>query len=79
MWTHVLEESIASIFRDENQRAAGRPKMEMIILFETSVHMGTIRCYIPEDGNIRNYLCENNKSYTAFYYVFISVVDGRWY
>jgi hypothetical protein len=30
---------------------------------ETSVHIRTTRRYIPEDGNIHNYRCENLKSY----------------
>jgi hypothetical protein len=30
---------------------------------ETSVHIRTTRHYIPDDGNIHNYRCENLKSY----------------
>jgi hypothetical protein len=38
-------------------------KMELIDSSETSVHIRTTRSYIPEDGNIYNYRCENLKSY----------------
>jgi hypothetical protein len=38
---------------------------------ETSVHIRTTRCYIPEDGNIHNYRCENLGSYTAVSKLFL--------
>jgi hypothetical protein len=39
--------------------------MEMIRSFETQVHTRTTRRYIPEDGNMDKYRCENLKSYIA--------------
>jgi hypothetical protein len=38
-------------------------KMEVICFSETSVHIRTIWCYIPEDGNSHSYRCENLKYY----------------
>jgi hypothetical protein len=34
-------------------------KMEMTISFETWDHIRTKRRYVPEDGNIHNYRCDN--------------------
>jgi hypothetical protein len=34
-------------------------KMEVICSSETSLHTQTTRRYIPEDGNVHNYRCEN--------------------
>jgi hypothetical protein len=43
-------------------------KMEVIPSSETSIHIQTTRQYIPEDGNIHNYGCENLKSYIRSLY-----------
>jgi hypothetical protein len=40
--------------------------MEVIRSSETLVYIRTKRRYIPEDGRIHNYRCENLKSYTVF-------------
>jgi hypothetical protein len=37
-------------------------KMEVICFSETSVHIRSARRYVPEDGSICNYRCENHKS-----------------
>jgi hypothetical protein len=37
--------------------------MEVTSSSETSVHIRTTQCYIPEDGNSHNYCDENLKSY----------------
>jgi hypothetical protein len=37
-------------------------KMEAIHSTETLIHIWTTRRYIPEDGNIRNFQCENLES-----------------
>jgi hypothetical protein len=42
---------------------SGHPKIEMVRSYKTSVHIWTTRRYIPEDGNIHDYRCENLKSY----------------
>jgi hypothetical protein len=66
--------SITSIFkvkkirRARNQRAPGDTlifdsEIEVIRSFETSIHIRTTLCYNPEDGNIKNYRCENLISY----------------
>jgi hypothetical protein len=41
-----------------------RPE-EVICSSEMSVHIQTTQHYIPEDGNIHNYCCENFKSYNV--------------
>lgn len=42
--------------------------MELICSSETSVHIQTAQCHVPEDGGVDNYLCENFKSYTSYNY-----------
>jgi hypothetical protein len=38
--------------------ADGEPSM-LADISETSVHIWTTRCYVPEDGNFHNYRCDN--------------------
>jgi hypothetical protein len=38
-------------------------KMELLWSSETSVRIWTTQLYMPDDGNSRNYHCENLKSY----------------
>jgi hypothetical protein len=47
--------------------------MEVIRSSETSVHIQTTQRHIPEDGNIHNYRCENLKSYTMFFIVWLKL------
>jgi hypothetical protein len=46
------------------------PKMEVIRFSETSVHILTTRCYIPDNGNVHNYCCEYLKNYEIFHNFF---------
>jgi hypothetical protein len=81
MWTDVSEECITSIFRLENQLRKKpaciwwlgclAQKMEVVLSSETSVHIQTTFHIqttwrrVTEDGNIRNYHCENLRYYIA--------------
>jgi hypothetical protein len=49
-------------------------KMEAIRSFETSVHTGSTRCHIPEDGILHSHRRESLKSYN---YLDISCQDFR--
>jgi hypothetical protein len=60
MWTDVLEEHIASIFRVEN-RPSKKLTCSKWLGSETSVHIRTTRRCIQEDGNIHNSCCDNLK------------------
>jgi hypothetical protein len=54
-------------------------KMDVIRSSETSVHIRTTRCYIPEDGDIRNYRRENLKSCTVlltYYFSYFSDLNA---
>jgi hypothetical protein len=76
MGTDVSEKRITSGFRLENQpnkkaacwqatRLILDTEYEMMLSFETSVLVRTTLRYIPEDGNFRNYRCENLKFYAC--------------
>jgi hypothetical protein len=49
-------------------------KMVVIPSFETSVHMRTTRHYIPGDGNIHNYSCENLKSWRNVWHYAVHII-----
>jgi hypothetical protein len=55
-------------------------KMEAICSFEISVDtQRNTRCYIPEDGTLRNHLCENLKSYIPILLLVVLLyVHGLW-
>jgi hypothetical protein len=54
-------------------------KMDVIRSSETSDHIRTTWRYIPEDGNIHNYLCENLKFYNLgnTHILLINYLKGR--
>jgi hypothetical protein len=60
---HVWDASPRSPYA--NQLFGGMYSLHLQSSAETSVHIRTVRRYIPEDADIHKYRCDNLKSYTA--------------
>jgi hypothetical protein len=48
---------------------------QMRDLSETLVHIWTTQLFIPEDGNIHNYQCENIKSFILYGVIIAAVLN----
>jgi hypothetical protein len=74
VWTDVLEEGIASIFRVKKS-ASEEPACS-----EMSVHTRTTRRHIPENGILNSHRCENLESFNTIdkevhYWVLFKVTE----